>query len=165
MFGHSDSPLLSDFLNRLERVPWFENIGKPVGPNVKVQQIFSWEEWPGPEESRCIELCLRQQSLYDEIFSTASDISAQLADLWERIHAIVFRDAISKVPYDADQDTWHGPTAAVWHAAWTAGLMGLCLFLGRPIPSELHQQWKWFAEGHWPCGWVGDFPQGQLLIY
>ncbi|MFN3652284.1 MAG: hypothetical protein ACK47B_22120 [Armatimonadota bacterium] len=69
------------------------------------------------------------------------------------------------MPYDPEQDCFHAPTQAVWHAAWTAGLVALCCFLGQPVPPELASQWHWFSEGHWPCGWVGDFPQGTLLVY
>jgi hypothetical protein len=23
----------------------------------------------------------------------------------------------------------------------------------------------WYAQGHFPCGWEGDFPKGKLLVY
>ena len=162
-FDYSQSVL--DFLAELERIPWFENIGKDVSPTAHVEQIHEWQEWPGPEDSSLDEAGVWQQSLHDEIYSSARDKSTQLAELWNRIHTIVFRDAAPKVPYDPDQDAWHAPSVAVWDAAWAAGLIGLCIYLNRTIPTELQQQWAWFVQGHWPCGWRGEFPNGKLMIF
>ena len=47
----------------------------------------------------------------------------------------------------------------------TAGLLGVCRYLEQPLPAELEQQWHWYREGHWPCAWVGDFPNGKLVVY
>jgi hypothetical protein len=80
----------------------------------------------------------------------AGEGSAGLSELWDGIHTAVFRAAASRAPDDPERDAWHGPAAAVWQAAWTAGLVGLCLQTGRPIPRELLDQWRWFARGHWP---------------
>jgi hypothetical protein len=112
-----------------------------------------------------MEMALRQQDLYDELFATAGQRSPEAKQLWERIHAVVFRDAAPSIPYDPKEDCWHAPTQAVWDAAWTAGLVGLCLLLGRPLPPELSEQWKWYLAGHWPCAWVGDYPEGRLMVY
>jgi hypothetical protein len=156
---------ISEFLNHLEKVPWFQNIDKETAPNESVQRIRRWEEWPGPEKSFLVELSCSQQDLYDEIISGAGHQSTDLIKLWDHIHAVVFRNASSKIPYDDNRDTWFGPTAAVWQAAWTAGLIGLCLYLRRPLPTDLLEQWKWFLNGHWPCGLVEDLTGQKLLIY
>jgi hypothetical protein len=82
------------------------------------------------------------------------------------IHAAVLRAAASRVPYDPTEDYYHAPNAAVWEAAWTAGLVGLCLQTGRPIPPELREVWSWFARGHWPFGyaWLRD-ECGPRFVY
>jgi hypothetical protein len=154
---------LSRFVDQLARVPWFENIGRAVSPNNGVKQIFSWAEWGGPEDSALAEISCRQQSYYDELIQASKNKAAN--EVWERIQSIVFQNAIPRVPYDANRDTWYGPTAAVWHAAWTAGLIALCLFLSQAIPADLQDQWDWFAQGHWPCGWMGEYPKGKLMVY
>lgn len=99
------------------------------------------------------------------------DAGAQRGDLsalWDRVHAAVFHAASPKVPYDPREDAWHGPTTAVWQAAWTAGLIALCMKTGQRIPSDLQEQWAWFVRGHWPSGYArldtNDEP-GPLLLY
>jgi hypothetical protein len=159
-------PTVDDFLVQLAAVPWFSNIGRTTPPDAGVERISAWEDWPGPEEPAITELSLRHQALFDAIMEGAGEQRAALSELWDRIHAAVFRAAAPRVPYDPKQDAWHGPTTAVWQAAWTAGLMGLCLQTGRPIPQELLDQWSWFARGHWPSGFAsqrGD--HGSLLVY
>jgi hypothetical protein len=56
----------------------------------------------------------------------------------------------------------------VWHAAWTAGLVGLCLRVRRPIPADLSERWSAYLEGHWPCGYEStddDARLGPLPVY
>lgn len=155
MSGTADeSPDVVEFLKLLELMPWFRNIGGSISPDAAVERISTWEDWPGPEEPSVIELGYREQSFYDEFMQAAGeDVRQRLSELWDRIHAVVFRVAAPAVPFDPKQDTWHAPTSAVWHAAWTAGLIGLCLQTGRPVPAELEEQFSWFAQGHWPCGY------------
>ena len=159
-----ENPALHKFLAALPSIPWFSKIGQPIASDSNVVRILSWDEWPGPEDPDIIELSIRQQALYDVIMEKSPHETAQLQTLWEQIHRIVFRDAAPSVPYDSEQDTWHAPTAAVWQAAWNAGLMGLCLQLSRPIPEEILEQWEWFSKGHWPSGFACA-ASGSLLLY
>ncbi len=161
-------PTVGDFLAQLETVPWFCNTGRPARPDATVERISAWEEWPGPEEPAIGELSFRHQDLYERIMAEAGQQRTALTGLWEAIHAAVFQRAASRVPYDAKQDAWHGPTTAVWQAAWTAGLIGLCLRTGRGVPPELQEQWSWYVRGHWPSGYASLGPDGRLgplLVY
>jgi hypothetical protein len=157
--------VMEQFLAELEQVRWFENLGKPIGPEMGVDQIHDWEEWPGPEDPATDEMTLRQQALIDELLAAAGGRSQEVEQLWERIRGMVFRKAIPKVPYDPEEDCYHPQSLSVWWAAWTAGLVGASLFLERPVPPELAEQWKWYLAGHWPCAWVGDYPEGRLMVY
>jgi hypothetical protein len=158
-----ENAIVADFLNRIETLPWFANLGESLPEDSDCKRIRDWSEWPGPEEPSVAEIADQQQAIYEELM--AGEHSAQLQELWDRIQAIVLRVAAPRVPYDPEQDSWHAPTMAVWHAIWTAGLMGLCLYLNHPIPSELRTQWEWFARGHWPCDWDGDFPSGRPIVH
>lgn len=162
--GHNAA--VAEFLKRLEVVPWFSQLGKPGPEVVEVETISTWEEWPGPEEWNVAELSERLQELYDTVFSDAADEEAAPISLRDAIRVIVFRRATHAVPYDPNEDPWHGPTAAVRQAAWTAEYIGMCLQLGRPVPAEIQSQWEWFERGHWPCGYAPllDKP-GRLLIF
>jgi hypothetical protein len=162
------SSVVRDFFAQLESVRWFSNIGKTTEGEASVERIHSWADWPGPEDPLIAELSLRQQGLYDEIMSDATIKPATLSLLWDHIHEVVFRTAAPTVRFDPQQDSWYGPSAAVWQAAWTAGLMVLCLYTGRPIPTELREQWEWFVKGHWPSGYADMGSKGEpgrLLVY
>jgi len=161
-------PTVGDFLAQLESVPWFSNIGRRTPPDAGVERLSAWEQWPGPEEPAIEKLSSQHQEQYDRIMAEAGNNRAALTELWETIHATVFRRATSQVPYDPNQDAWHGPTTAVWQAAWTAGLVGLCLRTSRPVSPELLEQWRWYTRGHWPSGYASlrsDGRAGPLLVY
>jgi hypothetical protein len=29
----------------------------------------------------------------------------------------------------------------------------------------LRDMWYWYRQGHWPCGWEGDWPEGRLVVF
>ena len=157
---------LSDYLARLDTVPWFSTIGTPIPESPGVPRISGWDEWPGPEDDNVSALALRQQAPLRRDHGRWLP-NHLLKRTWDQIHEAVFRRVLLAVPYDPAQDAWHAPSSAVWQAAWTAGLVGLCLAAGRSIPEDLQTQWQWFLRGHWPCGYksVGDDGQpGPLVV-
>jgi len=165
---------VEEFVAELASIPWFSNIGKPTPPGAGVQRIYRWEEWPGPEAPGVWQLHERQQRLYDSVIEEAGGERERLAALWDRIHAAVFRAAAPKLPYDPNKDCYHPPTMAVWQAAWTAGLVALCLQSARPVPPELQEQWEWLVRGHWPSGYASlggwtldddDDEHRRLVVY
>lgn len=153
----------SDFLKSLEEIPWFEHLGEELPEDSGCRRVYSWDEWRGPEEPSVRRIADAQQSLYDELMPGAEADRKKV--LWDRIHEVVFRAAKLRVSYDDGLDIWHPPNMAVWHAAWTAGLVGMCLFEQRSFPQELETQWNWFKRGHWPCDWKGDMPGGQPIVF
>lgn len=158
---------LARFVANLEAVPWFNSVGQPLPADTTAQQLHRWEDWPGPEEPAILELSERQQALHDELLASAPERCRDLETVWERVSEIVIRLGASAVPYDANEDAWHGPTTAVWQASWTAGLVAWCIMLGREIPADLQEQWHWFVLGHWPSGYTlvkADGRPGPLLV-
>ncbi len=161
--SHNQNTRLAKFLKALEDIPWFANIGKPLPEGSTCKQIHNWDDWPGPEEPSVAEMDDGEAATYEEL--TQGEDSDQLSELHDRIQKTVVRLAKDKVPYDEEEDTCHAPTAAVWQAGWTAGLIGLCLWMNRPVSPGLAENWNWFLAGHWPCDWEGDYPDGQPTVY
>lgn len=159
----NDDFAVEAFLNELETIPWFAKLGDPLPAGSDHKQIQGWDDWPGPEEESVEEIGYWQQLLREDLMDHPE--STSLSGLWDRIEEVVLRVAVRNVPYDPEEDAWHGPNAAVWHAAFTAGLMGLCVFLRQEPPSELDQLWRWFVAGHWPCDWDGEYPYGKPIVY
>jgi len=161
-----ESPDVATFLAQLEKIAWFGQIGQRLPASDKSHQIFRWEDWPGPEDPSVSSMAYREQALYDELMEVVSPKDKEKAsDYWNAVQNTVLRAAGAAVPYNADEDTWYAPNAAVWGAAWTAGLVGLCLLLQHHIPQDQQAQWMYFLQGHWPCAWEGDYPEGNMLVY
>jgi hypothetical protein len=160
---------LQSFLASLERIPWLERLGQPSARDAQCRRIRSWEEWPGPEDAEVGRLEDSLQSLTEEFNTTEKTYSiGAMKEFRKKIHDLVFGRASGKVSYDASEDAWHAPTASVWSACYAAELMGAHILLRRPPPSWLVEYWRWFEEGHWPCGYsTGGKPGGELslLVY
>lgn len=161
-------PVVARFVQDVNAVPWFKNIGQPFPPDTNAEQFHRWEDWPGPEEPSIFELSERHQALYDELLGSAPERREELENVWECISQIVRRLAAAQVPYDVSKDAWNAPSTAVWQASWTACLMSWCLLLHRQIPADLQEQWRWFVLGHWPSGYTvvwADERLGPLLVF
>jgi hypothetical protein len=159
---------VAKFMHDLEAIPWFANLGAPIPPSCGVNRISQWEEWLGPESEGATELAMRHQALHDEIMAGPEENRELLSKLWIQIQDWVIELAGPKVPYDSKEDCYHAPTAAVWQAACTAALVGLCLRLQRPVPDEVSDQWKWFVQGHWPCAYAyadANEQPGPLVVF
>jgi hypothetical protein len=163
-----ESPEVAGFLAQLESIPWFSKIGQPIPASCGVKRISWWADWPGPEDDSTDALCYRHQAIYDDIMADAGHERERLVALWDQIHALVHQLAAPMVPYDDQEDVYYAPNVAVLNAAWTAGLIGILLYLKRKIPDDLQEQWRWYTQGHWPCGyaWVDSEDRyGPLVVY
>lgn len=155
------SPLLNPrdmspeaFLHALAAIPWFRQLGEPDALDVDATGIHDWHEWPGPESPEVDALGSRTQAWYDALMGGAGPRRQAAQALWDQTHQVVIEHARKAVPYDPEEDTWHGPTAAVWFAAWVSATIACSLLLCHDIPSEALDHWHWFIKGHWPCGYA-----------
>jgi hypothetical protein len=174
---HMTAQSLDEFESALGAVAWFANLGQPSPWDVDCTRIHAWDQWPGPENGPAEALALMTQDMYDRIFAASPIAADALQALFDRLSAAVTSRAQTAVPFEPDQDAWHGPTLCVWVAAYVAGLIGCVLASGWPVPDDLVELWNWFEAGHWPASFApqpGDgrdifedessFPR-QLLVY
>jgi len=146
---------LAEFERSLGSIRWFCRIG--LMDDDSAAHLGSWDDWPGPEAPSV-------QSLFDPL-SELIDRTIGLSDLpvlqaiFERVRSNVVDAASVLVPYDPNQDAWHAPTTAVWHASSLAGLMAMYVVLGIDAPPNVIVQWRWFCRGHWPAAVAGPQPQ------
>lgn len=152
------------FLRLLASLPLLRNVGQPI-PDTSVQRLASWEAWPGPSDPLVEAIHTRQAELHDRLLSgspSAAELDAAFDELVNAVVALV-RD---RVPFDQDEDSWHAPTTAVWHVAWTAALVWLSETVGEHIGPELAAQWRWFSAGHWPAAIAGNHPSAhEYVVY
>ena len=155
------------FIESLTQIRWFHATGQPLQEE-GVLQLASCVDWPGPEDPRVEAFFSKQQALKDELEKLCGDHHSEMLALWDTIHRRVIETAGPVIGHNPVEDAWHGPSAATWHAAWTAGLMAWCQEVEYPIPNWLAQQWSWFIKGRWPAGFAtlgkGGAGKGFLVL-
>lgn len=136
---------VEDFERSLRDIRFFVNVG---APHPVARRIESFDDWPGPEDGRVEQIHLRQQAIHDDVIG--SDPS-EVQEIFDRVvrSVVIIGSNILNVPEETD--AWDPRGTAVWHAAWTAGLVAVHLALQRPLPSDLAGQWAWFQQGRWPA--------------
>lgn len=170
------APSLPQFIDSLQYVPWFRNLGRPNTRDRQVKRIHRWQEWQGPEAGYGDWFGRFPALVREQMEADHPTRKAELNQTWNRIELSVIELAIPHVPdYDAEQDAWYGPTACVWQAGYNAALVGCHLQLGRPLPEPIADQWDWLLEGHWPCDyaeeplgyWTSliDVPASRLVVF
>jgi hypothetical protein len=154
-------------LGLVPTIPWLTRLGQPVAGSEDVVQIQSWNEWPGPDHPGADMLSEQLQAWQAELRSTTAWQTEACDGYWQRLGTLVREAASRAVDYDADEDAWHGPSAAVEAAAFVAGLVGCSVALRREPDSRLLRVWRWFVLGHWPFAYEqGVWPDdsGKLMI-
>jgi hypothetical protein len=110
--------------------------------------MASWEAWPGPADAGVEQLSLDLQAIKDGLERVAPDASAE----WDACVSAAVEAIAKHVPnYSAAEDTWHAPTAAVWHAAWVAVLNSTFVQRGLDVPAVVSEQMAWFTRERWPA--------------
>jgi hypothetical protein len=153
------------FIDELKTVPWFANLGKPL-PDQGIQRIGGWTEWKGPESEPNEIFYSSLQLLRTGCEGRHRYQKDKLKKVFDEVYGQVVKAAAGPVPYDPDEDIWHGPTAAVWDAAFTAACMALYLYVADPVPVFLEEHWAWFKKGHWHCGFaqIDDSEQPSVPV-
>lgn len=139
-------------LREVAEVGWFQQVGRPLEAFTS-QRIDSWEQWPGPGFAGVEQLSLDLQGVKDAIDRDAP----RSTSTWEECLGLAVKAIAKSVPgYSASEDTWHAPTAAVWHAAWVISLRFGLVACGRSIPPIVEDQMTWFARGRWPSAYTSE---------
>jgi hypothetical protein len=137
------------FLEDVDRIQWFARVRRPLeGSATRV--LADWTEWPGPSDPLVEAIHVRQQEIHDALLAEFEH-PEEAEQEFQRVVNRVIQIAGGAVPFDEKADAWHAPTSAVWHAAWTAGLVALYQLAGRSPERDIAEQWQWFLGGRWPA--------------
>lgn len=162
--GNDLKPKTLATLRRLEDASWFANVGVMNVQNVII--LSSWQEaikhcenfeW----ENLCLEAanqyCKRLQERSPIRFNQWNDIVASLKLVTEPL----VRKKIETVVRSHDLPTVFEDTVQ-----WD--VLHLCMeaeYSDVYQPGFYASQGYWYVNGHFPCGWQGNFPDGTLVIY
>lgn len=157
-------------------VPWMANLGKPHPRDVEVRRIRDFAESPGPERGLGDWFGRYPAVVRERIEADYPGHRDELSRAWDRVERSVIDAASANVPGAGEGGSWHGPTACVYQAGFTAALVGWPVLLGRPVPDPIKEEWSWLVAGHWPCDYAEeppgfgdesfvDVPVGMLVVY
>jgi len=157
-------PEALQLIERLKQSHWFSKVGQPV-ESADVNQVDCWD-------AAAYATLLRWEDLHLELFETLSDAVFEhfgdkrcpLDDVGEEIKAVLI--PVVKEKIRAARIPRHFAKMVRVHT--TADLSLACLEseFRSVIQVGLFQSLAhWYLEGHFPCGWQGEYPDGQLIIF
>jgi hypothetical protein len=151
-------------LQELSEAHWFARVG--VKDTDAASVLSSWAEAirhcssPGWED-----LCLEAVNQYCErLLEKSKDRYNQWNDIVDEIKPVTapfVRDKIAVVVRD-------NALPQVFEDTVQWDILHVCMeaeFADVFPPGYYASQAYWYMKGHFPCGWMGRFPQGKLIVY
>ena len=170
LFG-PNTTLIDDFRRRLESWPWFTRIETPHPQDdqlVRVPLKFLLDKptdpWNGAAGEAEIQIDRRiidsarvsEQYLVDKAFQApwrafyADKVLETLQERYPGYYGDRFRYAEELLDF---------PERTIRYALFECLVDDI-----QPRVMFFRDLMPWFEEGYWPCGWQGNFPQGQLIL-
>lgn len=151
-------------LTELEHVEWFANVGRP--DSGQAHFLSTWNEamascngetW----ESLCQEAANQYRSrLAERDVARFREWNTLVREIKMTTMPLVLRKTKDVV------DANHLPKGFIDTVQWD--ILHLCMeaeYADVYPPGFFASQAHWYLKGHFPCGWVGDFPGGQLVVF
>jgi hypothetical protein len=151
-------------LDRLEKASWFSRVGINEGPSAAV--VTSWPEAIAHcDTSEWEDLRLEALNQYRECIAHRSKERLELwndavREVKKITRPLVARKIATVVREHALPEIF---TIRVNH-----DILGFCMeaeYADVCPPGFFTSIGYWYVNGHFPCGWWGAFPRGQLVIY
>ena len=138
---------LRNFIEELDKIMWFENVGKPVLSN-EVKQVFSWSNaWE----------CLQHENRANASFHNHLD---SLHPAWDIAYDKALNAASKSSACQELEEGISAADAVAYDVA--AAAVEIATSSEETFFTNLMH---WYRLGHWPCGWEGRYPEGKLIVY
>ena len=140
---------LQAFINELDQIPWFQNLGQPIFLD-SIKQVTNLEE--------------ALSYLQDEAWTYATFHDHITSDhpAWENAYDRAKDAAARKLAkLNVSSDEIALEDAAAYDAAGAA----YELATNSKDRFFVDVLMKWYRLGHWPCGWDGHYPDGKLIVF
>jgi hypothetical protein len=151
-------------LTKLEQAPWFACVG--VRDTAAAIVLSSWQE--AIEHCSSVEwenLCLEAVNQFRErLLERSVGRYRKWNDLVDELKPVtepLVRRTIAAVAHEHN-------LPKVFEDAVNWDILHVCMeaeYADVFPPGYYASQAYWYVKGHFPCGWQGEFPNGQLIIY
>jgi hypothetical protein len=151
-------------LDELNRAAWVSAVGEPVSGAFVVLRSWAeaaascgspeWQELLLEASNRyCESVAARSRKRWDEWNRIVGEVKPFAEELVERkVCSTVEANGLAKVfPDTVRWDILHACMEAEYADVFPPGFFA--------------SQAYWYVQGHFPCGWVGSFPEGRLVLY
>jgi len=155
------------YLERLEQLPWLQNCGQPLPPGISALRAASWAE----AQESCASLKWENVGLdaKGEITELLSRKRCREYEDWNKIAAAGRKWAAEFLkPLVETVATREGFSDEVYVCMrWDViGMIHAHAYERFRVPTFYSKTiFGIYAAGHFPCGFDGDWPSGQLVVY
>jgi hypothetical protein len=159
-------PRVNEVIERLDNMPWFHAVGQRISDS-DVIQVRSWREsskyFSSPNwENFAIEASNELQSVEDTLYpDRLGAVWDGMIDEVKRRLAPLVKSRVLQVINDQ-----HVPPVLESCVRWD--LLHYCkaVEFSDRVPDSFYMRiGNYYLSGHLPCGWVGDYPDGKLVIF
>lgn len=159
-------PSTKNTLDKLDTIEWFSKVGQKSDRLSTATILSSWDEaisscstieWENLLLEAANQYCERLAERSRERFNRWNDVVEEMKNytvdlVKKKIKKTVEENNLPDVFEDTVQ--WD-----ILHLAMEAEYADVY------PPGFYASQSYWYYEGHFPCGWNGEFPEGNLIIY
>ncbi|MBN2371633.1 MAG: hypothetical protein JXO72_14215 [Vicinamibacteria bacterium] len=164
-YGPNSNAVVSAF-ETLSETEWFKHVGEMVSAKGEIVSVGSWQESIVPlidEDGKIYGPnghLLKPSNLCIEVIE-----SERYHDLWQLAGSDAFDycDVLSHIPdsLPAFQQDFIDEYVYEFVSFLLAEIVGSDV-VGTTYFREML---SWFYAGHFPCGWVGVWPEGRMRVY
>ena len=151
-------------LGQLEELIWFSSVGRK--DSEAVEYVDNWEmaikfccstEW----ENLCLEAANQYRERISELKPESLALWNDIVDDIKLVSVPLVKTKIANIVRDNNLPQSFEDTVQwdILHLALEAEYSDIY------PPGFYASQAYWYLNGHFPCGWQGNFPNGKLLIY
>jgi hypothetical protein len=151
-------------LAELEQADWFHAVGKPIDGPVIV--VSSWYEAMTYCESDLWEQILQEAANghSQRVLSASIDRFRQWNVIAGQMRQVVVPLVERKTRKVIEE--YRLPSIFKSTVEWDIGGVYLeAEYADITPPGFFAGQSYWYAHGHFPCGWDGEYPKGKLVVY
>lgn len=159
----------NEIFNRIALIKWFSNCGKPISSNIKfdIIKVNSWEDakmyysepiWEDTTSEAQNELTSFLHKKYRNDYGSWNKVAAEGKVFLEstiKPKLIEVKEANELVKVFIDCVMWDllGAIMEFYYGKY------------KNRPEFFLELLKIYQSGNFPCGWVGHFPKGNLVVF
>lgn len=160
----------SDVVAKVRAIPWFIRCGEPrdFDLTMPVERVKTWPQATKALKSRAWQRAILEAR--NQLTAFLSEYHSERYQEWNKITVKLKREVVTplekKVP-EAFRKRHGIEVESVYSLRWNilAALMENAYMDCKHGSFFFHELLTVYEAGHLPCGWIGNWPEGKLVVY